>query len=97
MYYFTRLRMSHACRLLESTSARVKEVAAALGYHDPLYFSKVFKSVHNVPPSRFKGVRYGFSGVTENRLNKHHVATISKVRSKSRVTLMRVSRSKVKK
>jgi transcriptional regulator GlxA family with amidase domain len=86
MYYFTRLRMNHACRLLESTSSRVKEVAAALGYHDPLYFSKVFKSAHNVPPSRYKAVRNGFTGATDNRLNTHHVATISKVRSMSRGT-----------
>jgi AraC family transcriptional regulator of arabinose operon len=53
-YYFTLLRMSHACRMLGSTSTRVKEVAAALGYNDPLYFSRVFKTVHNVPPSRYK-------------------------------------------
>jgi transcriptional regulator GlxA family with amidase domain len=80
MCYFTRLRMEHACRLLESTSARVKEVAAALGYHDPLYFSKVFKVFYNLPPSRYKAVRGGFTAIAENRLNTHQVATISKVR-----------------
>lgn len=56
-YYFTRLRMSHACRLLGSTSAIVKEVALTLGYNDPLYFSRVFKAVNNVPPSRYMAVR----------------------------------------
>jgi transcriptional regulator GlxA family with amidase domain len=54
MDYFTRLRMRHASRLLGSTSASVKEVAAALGYDDPFYFSRVFKSVHQVPPSRYR-------------------------------------------
>jgi AraC-like DNA-binding protein len=77
MHYFTRLRMKHACRLLESTSARVKEVAAVLGYHDPLYFSRVFKSVHNLPPSRYKAVGSSFSVVTENRLITHQAAQIS--------------------
>lgn len=77
MYYFTRLRMSHACRLLESTSARVKEVAAVLGYHDPLYFSREFKLVHNLPPSRYKAVRSSFTVVTENGLITHQTATIS--------------------
>jgi AraC-like DNA-binding protein len=64
MDYFTRLRMHHACRLLGSTSASVKEVAAALGYDDPFYFSRVFKSVHQVPPSRYRNVRVE----TESRL-----------------------------
>lgn len=53
IHYFTRLRMNHASRLLGSTSASVKEVAAVLGYDDPLYFSKVFKAFNNVPPSRY--------------------------------------------
>jgi transcriptional regulator GlxA family with amidase domain len=54
MEYFTRLRMRQACRLLDSTSASVKEVAAALGYDDPFYFSRVFKLVNRVPPSRYR-------------------------------------------
>jgi AraC-like DNA-binding protein len=54
MDYFTHLRMRHACRLLGSTGASVKEVAAALGYDDPFYFSRVFKAVNNVPPSRYR-------------------------------------------
>lgn len=58
MDYFTRLRMSHACRLLDSDGARVKEVAAALGYEDPFYFSRVFKSVHNVPPSQYRSAQF---------------------------------------
>jgi transcriptional regulator GlxA family with amidase domain len=56
MDYFTRLRMRHASRLLGSTPASVKEVAAALGYDDPFYFSRVFKSVHRVPPSRYRAL-----------------------------------------
>lgn len=62
MDYFTRLRMQHACRLLGSTSASVKEVAAALGYDDPFYFSRVFKSVHQVPPSRYRMARVDVDG-----------------------------------
>jgi len=62
MDYFTRLRMRHACRLLGSTSASVKEVAAALGYDDPFYFSRVFKSFHKVPPSLYRDNRADFTG-----------------------------------
>jgi AraC-like DNA-binding protein len=56
MDYFTRLRMRHACLLLDSTSARVKEIAAALGYDDPFYFSRVFKSLSAVAPVHYRGL-----------------------------------------
>src|SRR5438128_1367993 len=51
--YFIRLRMHHACRLLEQTSLNVKEIAAVLGYDDPFYFSRVFKSVNHVAPTEY--------------------------------------------
>jgi len=57
MDYFTHLRMQHACRLLDTTSASVKEVAAVLGYDDPFYFSRVFKLVNHVPPSQYRMLR----------------------------------------
>jgi AraC-like DNA-binding protein len=54
MDYFTRLRMQQACRLLNGTSASVKEVAATLGYEDPFYFSRVFKLFNRVSPSEYR-------------------------------------------
>ena len=54
MDYFIRLRMQRARALLESTSASVKEIAVTLGYEDPLYFSRVFKSVNLAPPTRYR-------------------------------------------
>lgn len=56
--FLTRMRMDHASRLLLDGAQSVKGVAAALGFKDPFHFSRVFKSVHHVPPSRFsKGAR----------------------------------------
>lgn len=52
--FLTRLRMDHASRLLLESDASVKSVAAALGYRDAFHFSRVFKAVHHVPPSRFR-------------------------------------------
>jgi len=52
--YFTRLRMQRACQLLDSTSARVKEIAAALGYDDPFYFSRVFRRYFGASPGRVR-------------------------------------------
>ena len=53
MDYFTHLRMEQACQLLDATPASVKQVAAVLGYDDPFYFSRVFKAVNRIPPSRY--------------------------------------------
>ncbi len=52
--YFIHLRMQQACRLFDCTSLNVKEVAAALGYDDPFYFSRTFKSVNRVAPSEYR-------------------------------------------
>ena len=52
--FLTRLRMEHASRILLESDASVKSVAAALGFKDAFHFSRVFKSVHHVPPSRFR-------------------------------------------
>jgi AraC-like DNA-binding protein len=56
MDYFTKWRMCQACRLLDSTSALVKEVAAAVGYKDPLYFSRVFKLAAAMAPVLYRGL-----------------------------------------
>jgi AraC-like DNA-binding protein len=52
--YLIRLRMQRAARLLAATSMSIKEIAAALGYDDPFYFSRMFKSVHGVAPSDYR-------------------------------------------
>jgi AraC family transcriptional regulator, arabinose operon regulatory protein len=60
--YFTRLRMQRACHLLEVTSLSVKEIAAELGYDDPFYFSRVFKSVNRVAPSDYRAAQREATG-----------------------------------
>jgi AraC-like DNA-binding protein len=52
--YFIHLRMQHARHLLAATAWSVKEVAAALGYEDPLYFSRVFKTINQVTPTQYR-------------------------------------------
>jgi transcriptional regulator GlxA family with amidase domain len=52
--YFTRMRMQRAGRLLCETNLSVKEVAGKLGYDDPFYFSRVFKSVNRLAPSDYR-------------------------------------------
>jgi transcriptional regulator GlxA family with amidase domain len=52
--YFIQLRMERACELLKQTPLAIKEIAAALGYEDPFYFSRVFKSVTTVAPREYR-------------------------------------------
>lgn len=59
MDYFIRLRMHKACQLLDTTSLSVKEVAMAVGYEDPLYFSRIFKAVIEMTPTQYRLVHKG--------------------------------------
>ena len=52
--FFIRARMRHAGQLLAETTLQIKEVAARLGYDDQFYFSRLFKSVHGIPPREFR-------------------------------------------
>jgi AraC-like DNA-binding protein len=52
--YFIQLRMRHACQLFDNTSLNVKEVAAVLGYDDPFYFSRTFKTINRIAPSEYR-------------------------------------------
>lgn len=50
--YVTSERISHARSIIESGDYEsIAEVARAVGYSDPLYFSKAFKHVFGTPPS----------------------------------------------
>jgi AraC family transcriptional regulator of arabinose operon len=57
--YFIRLRMHRACQLLDTTELTIKQIAAALGYDDPFYFSRVFKSVNEAAPKEYRMMHKG--------------------------------------
>ncbi|WP_027718608.1 helix-turn-helix domain-containing protein [Desulfovirgula thermocuniculi] len=52
--YLSHLRIEKAKQLLLTTTMSVAEIAHRVGYHDPNYFSKVFKNLTGVPPKQFK-------------------------------------------
>jgi AraC-like DNA-binding protein len=52
--FFIDQRMDWAEQLLSQTALSVKEIAARIGYDDPLYFSSRFKAVRGVSPRRFR-------------------------------------------
>ncbi|WP_164689986.1 response regulator transcription factor [Luxibacter massiliensis] len=53
LQYITRVRMDAAKKLLITREYLVSEVAAAVGYSDVFYFSKLFKKNFGCPPKEF--------------------------------------------
>jgi AraC-like DNA-binding protein len=53
--YLLTYRLKEACRLLENRSATVADVAFAVGFHDPSYFTRIFKHRVGVAPSELIG------------------------------------------
>jgi len=52
--YQTRLRMARARELLDTSDMTVASVAHAVGYDDAYYFSRHFRRVHGMSPSRYR-------------------------------------------
>ena len=46
--------MRLAVRLLQTTTASVKEIAAQCGFDDVSYFCKVFRKVHSLTPGEYR-------------------------------------------
>ena len=52
--YFILLKMQEACRLLSLSKLSIKEIAFILGYTDPYYFSRIFKSTIGLSPKNYR-------------------------------------------
>ncbi|WP_320836908.1 AraC family transcriptional regulator [Zhongshania sp.] len=52
--YFINMKIQRACYLLDSTSQSIKQVAAAVGYDDAYYFSRLFKKTIGLAPSEYR-------------------------------------------
>ena len=42
--------------MLLTTDQSIKEIAATVGYNDPLYFSKLFYKAEGMAPSKYRTV-----------------------------------------
>lgn len=51
--YLSSYRINKACGLLRNSSLKINEIASSVGYHDQLYFSRVFKKQKGISPSDF--------------------------------------------
>jgi AraC family transcriptional regulator of arabinose operon len=59
MDYFSRLKIRQACRLLDTTTSRVKVIGAEIGYPDPYYFSRLFRHIMGMSPRAYRAVPKG--------------------------------------
>jgi len=57
--FLIRLRVRHACRLLDTTTMPVGEVGARTGYADPYYFTRCFRRVMGCGPRAYRKVPKG--------------------------------------
>jgi two-component system response regulator YesN len=55
--FIARWRMLEARRLLDRGDLLVKQVAYRVGFEDPNYFSRRFKGVVGISPSRYRKIR----------------------------------------
>jgi len=61
--YQTRLRMSVARELLDTTDQTIGAIGRQVGYHDPMYFSRQFRRIHHVSPTQYRSRGEGHVGV----------------------------------
>lgn len=52
--FFNRLRIRKACELLDHSEMQIRDIGKTLGYDDPYYFSRAFKSIQGVSPEAYR-------------------------------------------
>ncbi len=63
--YLVKIRMEEASRLLQDTGMSIQEVGAAVGYENPLYFSRVFSSWAGCSPRQYREQRHQGTGFVQ--------------------------------
>ena len=54
MQYIVSMRITNAMNLMDNTDYNISQVAAAVGYDNPLYFSRLFNKYTGMSPSEYK-------------------------------------------
>lgn len=54
MDYFNRLRIRHACHLLDFTNMKINQICYKIGISDPYYFSRLFHKVMGMSPKEYR-------------------------------------------
>jgi AraC-like DNA-binding protein len=80
LVYLTRLRVKRACALLTTTTLSIKLIAVNLGYKDPMYFSRVFKSLVGMAPRTYRRSKKNGSERDVRAGSKDNFSYFSKVK-----------------
>lgn len=54
--YFNKLKIEKSCQYLYFTDLGIKEICAKIGYYDPYYYSRAFKKLMGMPPSKYRKI-----------------------------------------
>ncbi|MGI5172356.1 response regulator [Treponema sp. OMZ 840] len=52
--YLAEIRIRESCKMLADPSFSIKEIAAAVGFSNSNYFSRVFKQIKNITPVKYR-------------------------------------------
>ena len=58
MEFIRTIRLQRAAQLLERSGMSVAEVAYAVGFNNPKYFSRYFKEAYGLLPSAYRNTAY---------------------------------------
>src|SRR5688572_1288093 len=54
--YFVQMKMQKACQQLDFTDRSVKDIAFSMGFDDPYYFSKRFRTIIGMSPKKYRSL-----------------------------------------
>lgn len=52
--YFNKLKVQHACQMLDSTSLHINQICHKVGFDDCYYFSRLFRKVMGMSPLQYR-------------------------------------------
>jgi len=55
--YFLQMKMQKACQQLDFSNNSIKEIAFGMGFDDPYYFSKRFRTIIGVSPKKYRALK----------------------------------------
>lgn len=55
--YFLQMKMQKACQHLDFTNQSIKEIGFGMGFDDPYYFSKRFRTIIGVSPKKYRSLK----------------------------------------
>ena len=67
--YIVGQRLNQARHLLASTRLTIKEIANATGYHDPLYFTRIFSKQLRMSPTEYRAT-HQFNSILKKKLEE---------------------------